>query len=59
MVYNFSGLTDSEAEKSRLEHGSNELSPQPIESFFDKLIANFKDPIIIILCAALIIIFIL
>jgi len=44
---------------SREQYGSNELAPQKVENFWDKLKGNFKDPIIIILCVALVIIFIL
>ncbi len=53
MKYTFQGLTTDEVLESRKANGSNELSPQQSENFWDKLIGNFKDPIIIILCAAL------
>jgi len=53
MKYNFQGLTDEQARESRIQHGSNELNPAQTESFWDKLLSNFKDPIIIILCVAL------
>ncbi|MFC2123436.1 calcium-translocating P-type ATPase, PMCA-type [Bacteroidota bacterium] len=59
MKYTFKGLTSEEARLSREQYGSNELAPQKIENFWDKLRGNFKDPIIIILIVALIIIFIL
>ena len=59
MKYNFSGLSPAAVEESRIKHWSNELSPPPQLKFSDKLLANFKDPIIIILCAALVIIVIL
>ena len=59
MKYNISGLSDKEVAESRQKNGSNELSPYELESFWSKLWQNFKDPIIIILVAALIIIFVL
>jgi len=59
MNHNFSGLTDSQVTESRANHGTNELTPHETESFWDKLIHNFKDPIIIILTIALVVIFIL
>lgn len=49
------GLTSEEVEKSRQEHGSNALTEQDTESFWDKLKDNFGDPMIKILCVALII----
>lgn len=55
MQFNFSGLTDEQVEKSRLEHGSNAVTLQEVESFWSKLIGNFQDPIIIILLVALVI----
>ncbi|MDH5597603.1 MAG: calcium-translocating P-type ATPase, PMCA-type [Cyclobacteriaceae bacterium] len=59
MEYKFTGLTDSQVESSRKEFGSNELSPYKVEGFWKKLKGNFKDPIIIILTVALVIIFVL
>lgn len=59
MKFNFSGLRDSEVLESRLKYGSNELSPAKTESFWDKLRENFKDPIIIILSIALVIMIVL
>lgn len=53
MKYTFQGLTTEQVKESRKAHGTNELSPQRSESFRDKLLGNFKDPIIIILCGAL------
>lgn len=55
MRQDFNGLTTQEVEESRKKHGSNELEPPEVESFWDKLLENFKDPIIIILCVALVI----
>ncbi|MGF1637933.1 MAG: calcium-translocating P-type ATPase, PMCA-type [Cyclobacteriaceae bacterium] len=59
MKYTFAGLTTAQADSNREKFGSNELSPQKKEQFIDKLLGNFKDPIIIILCIALLIILIL
>jgi len=55
----FKGLTDQEVEKSRLEYGSNAVTTQEAETFWDKLWANFQDPIIMILVVALVITLIL
>ncbi|PIE83313.1 MAG: calcium-translocating P-type ATPase, PMCA-type [Candidatus Contendobacter odensis] len=55
MKFSFPGLTDQEAQESRLQHGSNAVTPQEVETFRDKLINNLKDPIIIILIVALVI----
>ncbi len=59
MKFQFKGLTQDEVVASRKQHGSNELTPYVIESFWSKLVENFKDPIIIILTGALVIIFVL
>ncbi|MCZ6520668.1 MAG: calcium-translocating P-type ATPase, PMCA-type [Bacteroidetes bacterium] len=56
MKHSFTGLTDAEVEESRKKFGGNDLSPFTTASFWDKLLENFKDPIIIILIGALIII---
>ncbi len=56
MKYYYKGLSDEEVKQSRLEHGSNELSMFNQESFWDKLIGNFNNPIIIILCVALVLV---
>jgi len=53
MKYEFTGLNTQAVEESRTKNGSNELAPPEVESFWDKLTDNFKDPIIIILCGAL------
>jgi len=55
MKFTYSGLTDKEAEASRAQHGSNAVASQEAETFWDKLLGNLKDPIIIILIAALLI----
>ncbi len=49
------GLNDDEVLKSRNENGSNLLSEHESESFWDKLRSNFGDPMIKILCLALVI----
>ena len=49
------GLTEEEVEKSRIENGSNALTESKTESFWLKLKDNFGDPMIKILCVALII----
>lgn len=59
MKYNFSGLSAADVEKSRAEHGTNDLSMIVGESFIQKLKQNFRDPIIIILNVALALILIL
>ena len=55
MQFNYSGLTDSEVDASRAQHGSNAVASQEAETFWDKLLDNLKDPIIIILIVALLI----
>jgi len=59
MKYEYTGLSASEVEQSRESHGSNDLSLIRGESFMDKLKANFKNPIIIILMVALVLILVL
>ncbi len=51
----FNGLTDKEVEESRQKYGSNRLSELETETFWDKLKGNFGDPMIKILCVALVI----
>ncbi len=53
-MYKF-GLTTKQAEESRLKYGSNKLTELKGESFWKKLLSNFGDPMIKILCVALII----
>lgn len=55
MLQNYAGLNDHEVQQSREKNGSNQLSPQDVNTFWDELIGNFKDPTIIILCVALLI----
>lgn len=49
------GLSTAEAEMSRCQNGSNQLTIQSKETFWHKLVGNFDDPIIKILCIALLI----
>ena len=48
------GLTDAEVLASKEKYGDNSISEQEHESFWDKLKGNFDDPIIKILCFALV-----
>lgn len=50
-----SGLTPQEVLDARKAHGSNQITEQASESFWDKLKGNFEDPIIRILLFALLI----
>lgn len=52
MQHTFKGLDSNQVEELRKKFGSNELDLQKKESFWEKLIENFKDPMIIILCVA-------
>jgi len=52
-MFSYKGLSEREVDASRREHGSNRISPQEVETFWDKLKDNFKDPMIIILVVAL------
>lgn len=56
MKNSFTGLTDEQVKKSRSQWGSNALTPQETEGFWEKLIGNFQDPTIIILMIALVMI---
>ena len=49
------GLNEEEVRKSREEFGGNSLSQPPRETFWQKLLGNFKDPIIKILLVALLV----
>lgn len=55
MQFKFQGLTDTEVKQSREKNGTNAVTIKKADSFRDKLIENFKDPIIIILVIALMI----
>ena len=46
------GLTSKEVHESREQHGNNALTKKKRESFFEKLLDAFKDPIIIVLLIA-------
>ena len=48
MKYSYQGLNEQEVQDSRKNFGSNELEMYDQESFWNKLLANFKNPIIII-----------
>ncbi len=49
------GLSDGEVAESRQKYGSNSITEQVSETFWQKLLGNFEDPIIKILCVALVI----
>ena len=49
------GLTSEEAAQSLKKYGNNSLSKPPQQTFFDKLLDNFGDPIIRILIVALLV----
>ncbi|MGN1118727.1 MAG: calcium-translocating P-type ATPase, PMCA-type [Oscillospiraceae bacterium] len=49
------GLTDQEAAESKAKYGDNSMTEQSGESFMDKLLGNLGDPMIKILCVALIV----
>lgn len=49
------GLTDEQAAASKAKYGDNRMTEQPGEGFWSKLKDNFGDPMIKILCVALLI----
>jgi magnesium-transporting ATPase (P-type) len=51
--YHFAGLNHSEVITSRNIHGTNALETPKVETFWEKLVDNFRDPLIKILCVAL------
>lgn len=53
MKFDYAGLSDAEVLQSRATHGSNAVASQQTETFWDKLLGNLQDPIIIILIVAL------
>ncbi|GAM19612.1 hypothetical protein SAMD00019534_027870 [Acytostelium subglobosum LB1] len=53
--YHFEGLDDRRVQESRNRYGANTLPPVKVETFFEKLKGNFEDPLIHILCVALVI----
>jgi len=59
MKYKYKGLGESKVKKSREQNGSNTLALAKTTNFSEKLLENFKDPIIIILVVALVVILML
>lgn len=55
MRFHFAGLTEQAVSDSRARFGRNELPAKEPESFWSSLLENFKDPLIRILCIALVI----
>ena len=53
MKFSFPGLSDQEVSESRKINGANVVTTQKSEGFYAKLLANLKDPIIVILLVAL------
>jgi Ca2+-transporting ATPase len=51
--HHYHGLTAAEVERNRKQSGSNVLEPPEVESFWEKLLENFEDPLIRILLVAL------
>ncbi len=49
------GLTEVEVQKSREEHGTNELTQIPPDPLWKKILEGFTDPMIIILLVALVV----
>ena len=47
------GLTTQQAEESRRKHGTNALTQLPREPLWKKILAGFRDPMIMILLVAL------
>lgn len=56
MKYSYKGLSDAEVKQSRTRYGTNELGMADQEGFWKKLLHNFNNPIIIILCVALVLV---
>jgi len=56
MKYSYKGLSDNEVKQSRTKYGTNELGMADQEGFWKKLLHNFNNPIIIILCVALVLV---
>jgi calcium-translocating P-type ATPase len=59
MKFEYSGLTDNAVVESRTQFGANAVTTQTTETFWEKLLDNIKDPIIIILLVALLVTMIL
>lgn len=51
----YQGLSNSEVANNRSQHGSNALTERERETLFAKLMDGFKDPMLLILIAALVI----
>ena len=51
----FQGLTKKEVDDSRKKYGSNALTQIPPDPLWKKILEGFQDPMIIILCVALVI----
>ena len=49
------GLTAKQVEESRQKHGANTLTQIPPDPLWKKILEGFKDPMILILCVALVI----
>ena len=59
MDFNFNGLNEEEVIKSRELNGSNEIIEQKSETFLQKFIGNFNDPMIKILSVCCILLLVL
>ena len=59
MKMDLTGLSRGKVEESRKKYGSNELTQMPTDSLIKKFMIGFKDPMIMILLAALAIQFIM
>ncbi|SEQ29473.1 plasma-membrane calcium-translocating P-type ATPase [Ectothiorhodospira magna] len=59
MKVNFKGLTDDEIQASKLKFGDNSITQQEGDTFLSKLMDNLKDPTILVLVAALVMISVL
>ena len=53
MKFSYPGLSEKAVAESRHKHGANVVTTQEAEGFLHKLLANLKDPIIVILIVAL------
>ena len=51
----YQGLNTQQVEESRKQHGSNALMTVPPEPLWKKILEGFQDPMILILCVALVI----
>lgn len=59
MKFSYTGLNDEQVAESRTKFGSNLITPQETEGLWAKLLDNLKDPTIVILLIALVLITIL